>query len=237
MFYLLPKDLVSVLEVSNQLVFSLDLDDFLLNTRKDSTAYSEIEGSLSIEGVPTTRKRMTKLLQKGAEPTCRNDTIIKNMSLGLKFISERPLFNEGNLASLYEILSKGCLDEEDRLKEGEIYRYDEVEADQYFGCPHSEIRQCMDSLFAFVNANLDNAKLRPFLPSIAHYYLLYSRPYFDCNGRTARTVSLWLGLLAGSFSPSLISEAIDFEKKDYYLSLKYTRDCGNDLTYFFGIHL
>lgn len=86
------------------------------------------------------------------------------MSLGLKFISERPLFNEGNLASLYEILSKGCLDEEDRLKEDETYRYDEVEADQYFGCPHSEIRQCMDSLFAFVNANLDNAKLRPFLP-------------------------------------------------------------------------
>lgn len=41
------------------------------------------------------------------------------------------MFNEGNLASLYEILSKGCLDEEDRLKEGEIYRYDEVEADQY----------------------------------------------------------------------------------------------------------
>lgn len=131
LFYFLPKDLVSVLEASNQLVFSLDLDDFLLNARKDSTAYSEIEGSLSIEGVPTTRKRMTELLQKGAEPTCRNDTIIKNMSLGLKFISESPLFNEGNLASLYEILSKGCLDEEDRLKEGEIYRYDEVEADQY----------------------------------------------------------------------------------------------------------
>ncbi len=164
LFYLLLKDLVSVLEASNQLVFSLDLDDFLLNARKDSTVYSEIEGSLSIEGVPTTRKRMTELLQKGAEPTCRNDTIIKNMSLGLKFISERPLFNEGNLASLYEILSKGCLDEEDRLKEGETYCYDEVEADQYFGCPHSEIRQCMDSLFAFVNANLDNAKLRPFLP-------------------------------------------------------------------------
>ena len=131
LLYLLTKDLVSVLEASNQLVFSLNLDDFLLNARKDSTVYSEIEGSLSIEGVPTTRKRVTKLLQKGAEPTCRNDTIIKNMSLGLKFISERPLLNEGNLASLYEILSKGCLDEEDRLKEGEIYRYDEVEADQY----------------------------------------------------------------------------------------------------------
>ncbi len=232
LFYLLPKDLTSALEASNRLSSTVNLDDFLIKAIQDSTIYSEIEGSLSIEGVPTTRKRMTELLQNGAEPSCRNDIIIKNMSLALKFIYEKPSFSEENLASLYAILSDDCLDEEDVLKEGGLYRYDEVEVDNYFGCPHPKIKQCMDSLFVFVNTNLDNAKLKPFLPSIAHYYLLYVHPYFDYNGRTARVVSLWLRLLIGDFSPSLISEAIDFKKKDYYLSLEYTRDCGNDMTYF-----
>ncbi len=70
----------------------------------------------------------------------------------------------------------------------------------------------MDSLFAFVNENLKNPKLKFFLPQLAHYYLLYVHPYFDYNGRTARMVSLWLYFLTGNVYPSFISEGIDLKK-------------------------
>ncbi len=71
----------------------------------------------------------------------------------------------------------------------------------------------MDSLFAFVNENLKNPKLKFFLPQLAHYYLLYVHPYFDYNGRTARMVSLWLYFLTGNVYPSFISEGIDLKKR------------------------
>lgn len=80
---------------------------------------------------------MAELLEKGAEPLCRNDAIVKNMSEALRFVRYKPAFNGENLFALYSILSSNCLDEEDCLREGDIYRYDEVEMDRYYGCPHS----------------------------------------------------------------------------------------------------
>ena len=232
LFYLTPNEFLAAQGTLLELASSLELSDFSKEAINHSLLYSEIEGTLSIEDVPTTRKRMIELIQKNAKPLNRNDIIVKNMSKGIDFILSKPSFNERNLACLYSLLSANCLDEEDKLLEGSIYRNDEVEVDHYYGCPHDKIKQCMDSLFVFVNGNLNNPKLRYVLPHIAHYYLVYVHPYFDYNGRTARMVSLWIHLLTDNFSPSFISEGIDLKKKDYYLALENTRDTQNDLTYF-----
>ena len=219
-------------KASLELASSLDLGDFVKEASVHSLLYSEIEGSLAVEDVPTTRKRLIELIQKQAEPINRDDVIVKNMSRGLDFVLSKPAFNEANLAFLYSLLSHDCLDEEDKVLEGRLYRHDEVEVDHYRGCPHAKIKQCLDSLFVFANENLNHPKLKYALPHIAHYYLLYVHPYFDCNGRTARMVSLWLHLLSENAAPSLLSEAIDLKKKDYYLALEDARDAHNDLTYF-----
>ena len=232
LFYLIPNELSSMQASLLELSSSFELSGFAKEAMEHSLLYSEIEGSLSIEDVPTARKRMIELIQKGAKPLNRNDVIVKNMSQGIDFLFTKPAFNEENLSALYSMLSQDCLDEEDELLEGSLYRHDEVEIDHYYGCPHQKIKQCMDSLFSFVNANLDNPKLKYVLPHIAHYYLVYVHPYFDYNGRTARMVSLWLHLLTDNLSPSFISEGIDLKKKDYYLALENTRDTQNDLTYF-----
>lgn len=233
LFYLIPNELLSMQNTLHELASNLDLSEFTKVAINHSLIYSEIEGSLSIENVPTTRKRMIELIQKGTIPSNRNDTIIHNMSQGIDFILNKPIFNEKNLHYLYILLSQNCLDEENKLLKENLYRHDEVEVDHYLGCPPQTIKQCMDSLFIFVNENLNNQKLKYLLPHIAHYYILYVHPYFDYNGRTARMVSLWLHLLTNNFSPSFISEGIDLKKKDYYYSLENTRDSQNDLTYFF----
>lgn len=232
LFFSLAKELDSLQGTLLGFSSSLDFTDFTKEAIKNSRIYSEIEGSLAIENVPTTRKRMAELIQKGADARDVNDTIIKNMAQATEFVCSSPSFNEGNLARLYALLSQNCLSEENLLKEGSLYRHDEVEVDHYYGCPSHKIKDCMDSLFSFVAANLKNPSLKCLLPSIAHYYLLYVHPYFDFNGRMARMVSLWLHLLTGNPSPSLISEAIDFRKKNYYLALEDSRDSHNDLTYF-----
>src|SRR5574344_5663 len=199
-----------------------------------SRVYSELEGSVNIENVPTTRKRTADLIAQKIKPENRNDVIILNMDSAIGFVSEKPEFTKENLRKLYEILSHGCLDEEDQLAPDAFYRNDDVEIDGYKGCPVEEIESCMDSLFAFVNQNLSNPKYTYLLPHIAHYYLVYIHPYFDYNGRTSRMISLWISLLskAASSFPCFISEAINQRKSGYYYALEDARDAHNDLTYF-----
>lgn len=194
---------------------------------------SEIEGSLSIEEVPTTRRKISEITSGKRKPENENDVIIKNMGEGIRFVLSKPNFNETNLHILYNILSDGCLSEEDRLKEGQLYRYDGVEVDNYLGCPVEKIHLALDSLFSFVEKNLHNPKMKHFLPHIVHYYLLYVHPYFDYNGRMARMSSFWIEQLIGEEdTPAVLSEAINQRKNEYYLALENTRDARNDLTYF-----
>lgn len=200
-----------------------------------SRIYSEIEGTLSIESVPTTRQRVEMIYLDDIRPESKNDQIVKNMIEGIRFVFSKPDFNQENLHRLYGLLSMDSLDDDHKLQDGDLYRYDGVEVDKYAGCPPEKIRECMDSLFSYVNKNIKGditPILRFTLPYIAHYYIVYIHPYFDFNGRAARMVSLWLSLLLDTVPMSLDSEAIDQTKNKYYEALRNSRDSNNDITYF-----
>lgn len=218
------------MEVYQKSIFDRHTDDMLM-----SRLYSEVEGTLNVENVNTTHKRVKEIYQK-QELKDRNDIIIKNMLDAVKYIyNERPTFNKDNLLKLYNILSKDCLDEEDMLKEWAYYRDDVVSVGDFDGAPVSKIEECMDSLFAFVNDAENIKKYGLLLPHICHYYMVYVHPYFDYNGRTARMVSFWLNILYEiPAAPLFMSEAINDNKKDYYKALVNTRLTHNDLTYFLG---
>ena len=214
-------------------------DDFLIDRFSssflESMIYSEIEGSVNVENVPTTRRRLKELLEGNAEAECINDIIMKNMKAAIDFVYSLPEFNKDNLFKLYSLLSNKCLNEETELRPGDYYRYDTVEIADYHGCPVDRIEESLDSLFSYVSSMLlkGSRKEKFFLPHICHYYLLYIHPYFDYNGRTARMVSYWIHLLCGlSVYPQIISEAINQTKTKYYQALELSRDVHNDLTYF-----
>lgn len=196
--------------------------------------YSELEGSMNLENVPTTRTRLEQI-KKGSEPRDKNEIIAKNMLDAIEFILSRPKFNKENLYELYSILSHDCLEDNQKLN-GNFYRNDSVYIGDYEGCSFEKIDECMDSLFAFVGNNLNNkaSDVKEYLAHICHYYILYIHPYFDYNGRTARMVSFWISILQDDFStaPLFISEAINDDKKRYYDALSETRDMENDMTYF-----
>lgn len=217
-------------EIYHKPIFSRNADDIIM-----SRLFSEVEGTLNVENVNTTLRRVKEIYQKNELKDC-NDIIIKNMLDAVKFVcKEQPTFNKDNLLKLYNILSKDCLDEEDMLKEGAYYRDDVVSVGDFDGAPVSKIEECMDSLFAFVNDAENIKKYGLLLPHICHYYMVYVHPYFDYNGRTARMVSFWLNMLYEiPAAPLFMSEAINDNKKDYYKALINTRLTHNDLTYFLG---
>ncbi|MCM1290250.1 MAG: Fic family protein [Corallococcus sp.] len=217
-------------QAHNQSLIYRNFDDMLI-----SRIFSEVEGTLNIENVPTTHKHIREVFNK-KKLTDRNDIIIKNMQNALSFILlEKPDFNKENLHKLYCLLSDGCLAEDDMLPPAAYYRNDDVSVDGYDGAPVGLIDECMDSLFDFVKNFKGDILSRSLVPHVCHYYIVYIHPYFDYNGRTARMVSLWVSrLLDLSISPFYISEAINETRSEYYSALCNTRNTGNDLTYFLG---
>lgn len=200
-----------------------------------SRIFSEVEGTLRVENVPTTQKRIKEIFSD-ANPTEKNDIIIKNMQNALDFIiTEEPSFNKDNLLKLYNLLSDNCLEEENKLKKKHYYRDDSVSVGGYDGADAKDVDEMMDSLFAFVNDPDSVKRYRVLLPLICHYYIVYVHPYFDYNGRTARMVSFWISYIFKiETAPFFISEAINEDKTNYYKAISNTRNTNNDLTYFLG---
>ena len=193
---------------------------------------SELEGTLKIEGVNTTRKQIEQII-KTNKPQNHNDKIIINMVNGLNYIKNTKEFNKDSLKELYNILSNGCLDKKDEIGNN-YYRNDMVYISNYEGCPVDKIEKCMDTFFDFINNNLDNKDpiIKLLLPFIAHYYIIYVHPYFDFNGRTARMVQIWIFMLTNNSTSLFLSEAINDNKNYYYKTIENTRNSRNDLTYF-----
>ena len=193
---------------------------------------SELEGTLQIEGVNTTRKQIEQII-KDNNPKDKNEKIIVNMLNGLSYVKSTKEFNKESLKELYNLLSEGCLDKEDEINNN-YYRNDMVYISNYTGCPVDKIEQCMESLFVFINNNLDTKDpiLKLLLPFIAHYYIIYIHPYFDYNGRTARMVQIWIFMLTNNMTSLYLSEAINDNKNGYYKAIENTRNSKNDLTYF-----
>lgn len=193
---------------------------------------SELEGTLKIEGVNTTKKQIEQII-KTNKPQSQNDKIIINMVNGLNYIKNTKEFNKDSLKELYNILSNGCLDKKDEIGNN-YYRNDMVYISNYEGCPVDKIEKCMDTFFDFINNNLDNKDpiIKLLLPFIAHYYIIYVHPYFDFNGRTARMVQIWIFMLTNNSASLFLSEAINDNKNYYYKAIENTRNSRNDLTYF-----
>ena len=221
---------ISDFELNHSWLFDRNVEDML-----KSRLFSEIEGTLKVENIPTTHQRIVEVSEM-KNPTETNDIIIKNMLNAVDFITnEKPKFNKENLLKLYHILSDSCLPEDKKLKDGWHYRHNKVYIDKYEGADYTIIEDCMNSLFDFANDDKNVKKYKNLLPYICHYYILYIHPYFDYNGRTARMVSFWLNYINNiAVAPYFMSEAINDSKGDYYKAITDTRETNNDLTYFLG---
>ena len=235
-YYILSKELVGNIMDYLDIVAS-DVHNYskIVNSTYDEITLnhvlSEIEGSLKIEGVNTTRREVQHVIET-KEIKNNNDRIILNMYNGIQFITKTPDFNKDNLKTLYELLSDGCLLEKDILGEKK-YRDGPVYIGNHEGCPFDKIDECMDSLFEYIN-NSNGDLIYNFLkPFIAHYYFVYIHPYFDYNGRTARMIETWIiNNTPLSSAPLFLSEAINDNKKKYYKAIEKTRYSHNDLTFF-----
>jgi len=202
--------------------------------------FSEIESSLAIEGVRSTRAKIEQLnKQDYGNLTDINDIIVKNMLLGYEFVKNNDI-NQDNIFKLYSILSKKCLEDHEKLLQGNYYRHDEVNivdssnAVVDKGVDWQKLPKLMNQLIDYISK--DKTYEEHLIAShVIHFYLIYLHPYFDYNGRMARVLSFWYNYKnAPSLSLLLVSEAINnkYHKGKYYNAIINSRRSGNDISYF-----
>lgn len=208
---------------------------------EDILIFSEVEGTLEIEGVKTSKKKIEEIMKK-SESLDTKEQIIVNMKNGMDYIFNHDITEE-NLHELYKILSFNSLKDDEKIEEG-YYRAQDVDIIGKYGEVSDKgvapiyLKEWMRDFISFVQESMLSLNpLTYLMPHIIHYYMIYLHPYYDFNGRMARIFSYWYILKCPFIEEKLpiFSEAINYNSKSksmYYRAIESAREDANDLTFF-----
>lgn len=149
----------------------------------------------------------------------------QNLATGYSYIIGRKPINKDNVKELYDILSEGLLDDYSLENMGKYYRNKDVYIldttpifmDRYTkGIEPEKVESKMEDLFEYINKNNENDIIEKYIKSqVIHYYMAYIHPYYDVNGRCARTLSMWYLLKENLYPFILFNRGIYKNRADY----------------------
>ena len=171
---------------------------------------------------------------------------IRNLYDGYRYIYGEKEINKENLKKLYSILSNKLLSEEEVNTMGDFYRKGPVyifysrniDAEPDTGIKAEDIEKYMNEYFDYVNSKEKfSCNTEYFIKSqIMHFQLVYIHPYYDINGRTSRTTSMWY-LLNNNIYPYIIfNRGISLNKSLYYKIIRDVKKYRN-VTFFLNYML
>ena len=208
-----------------ELLNVLDGQDYMksLKFAKKMMMSQEIKANNTIEGIKDDLSVIDEVIKKIKSPISeRERKRIINLFHGYQYILNNSDINKNNLRRLYDILSDGILLERDRVRMGEYYRSapvyilkgNRLDAYPYMGMDSDRIDDYMDQFFAYANKDDCDNEMDVFIKSqIMHFYFVYIHPYFDVNGRTSRTVSMWYLLNHESYPYIIFNRAVSFAQR------------------------
>lgn len=181
---------------------------------------TEIIATSAIENIDFSRDSVRSILSGQASKN-EEEKRIEGLKKGLEFISDPGnKITEENLYKLYKMAIGKYLDEENQLKEGNLYRHDSVYVAgtkvEHTGISYKQVPSYMKSLVKYINQKDDIQDLMK--ACIIHFYIAYVHPWFDGNGRMARLVHLWFLVQRGYQSVLFVpfSSLIEKTRKQYY---------------------
>lgn len=233
-----------------------ELEDFLkdekdmntLSFSKKVMLSQEIKANNTIEGYLEDLSFIEQVIDndESIKDTEKKNRVI-NLYKGYKYILEGNNINKDSLRDLYSILSSGLLEDGDLENMGEYYRNDDVFIHFSERCdiaPDKGVSPClldsyMEKLFEFLNddSNIENMTDYYIKSQIAHFYFVYLHPYYDINGRTSRTVSMWYLLNNNAYPYIIFNRAIHNTKNEYYKEILKCKKNHNITSFIFYLML
>lgn len=243
--------ITDILKLDKMLTLKINyLPNIALNQYNKKCIIDEIKMTNDIEGVISTRKEITEILEdfSGKTKGTRLYGLVKKYELLTQ--EDIDLNNCNDVRYIFDELVLNEVSAEDRLNisDGEIFRKDSVYIQNKTGKtihtginPESKIIETLTSCLDMLkNENYNK------LVSIAvfHYMFGYVHPFYDGNGRVSRFISSYL--LSKELNPLIsykLSHTIKKNLDAYYKSFRIVNDEKNkgELTsfveYFLGVLL
>ena len=158
---------------------------------KEFLADARVEESISsaiYEGANSTRNQAGALIASGKKAQNKDEWMLLNNLQAMEWIKQnsRSELSPRLILQIHEIVSKNTLERDDNNFCGR-FRNDKVFVGKHEGVDHSKIESCLHETIANVTAHprFIHALIRGIL---LHYFVAYIHPFFDGNGRTARTL-------------------------------------------------
>ena len=210
-----------------------------------SSLMNESIASSQLEGASTEYKVAKEMLRSGRKPNNKSEQMIFNNWKGMQYIREniKMIFSIEQICELQSILTQDTLEhsaESGKFREGDdiaIYYKDEL----VFIPPGADtISKRMSGLCEFANKDDENKWIHPVIKgAMIHFWLAYTHPFTDGNGRTARALMYWYLLSRGYelFQYLSISKHFLRAPGQYVKAYLHTEHDDNDLTYFLNYNL
>ncbi len=255
-----PIDLTYVLtsEISRELhLCDLDLSRvFPTGTRPPGSAPEYIMDALTeeaifsskLEGAVTTELAAKNMLRKNLPPKTKDEQMIVDDHLALQFIQDKKdvLLTPEFIREIQSIIVKNTMKDESRS--GVFRSTDEVSIQDilsgeviHYAPKAKKIDSMISALCDFVNADRvpdpkeEGPFVHPIIKGIALHFLINNiHPFYDGNGRTARTLFYWYVLSRGYdvFQYIPLSKMIQKSPEKYRDAHLATEKDDLDLTYF-----
>ena len=228
----------SILKYNTSIVLLIEhLPGAAITAFKRKCLVEEILQTNEIEGVHSTRKEITSVLDKPSVRKRFNGIVNKYLKLdqqsSIKTCQDiRNLYNE----IVYDEIEK---DNAKSLPDGKIFRKDSVSV---YSPTNIELHKglypeekIIDAITEALNV-LNHSNIEPLISiSIFHYLFGYIHPFYDGNGRTDRFISSYF--LTQELNPLIgyrLSYTIKKNQKKYYEAFSITNDSKSksDLTIF-----
>lgn len=205
----------------------------------------DIQSNNIIEGIDDDIEAIKRIINRkliidtSDELSASQTQKVMNLYNGYRYILEKREINKEHLRELYLLISSGLIDPKDQKNMGEYYRQDEVCIsnltyfdDRITGVPYRMVEKYVDYLLEYIKtAKAENYTDNFVISQIVHFYLVFIHPYFDCNGRTSRTVAMWYLLNKQANAFLNFNRSIPFSKRTYNRSINSSRDTSN-ITHF-----
>lgn len=213
--------------------------DFLVNATIEEAITSAI-----YEGANSTRAKAKELIESQAPPKNKDEWMLLNNYHALTWIKDNhsapvslSLINE-----IHSMVTKNTLNEDDinfsgRLRDDKVFVTSGNEI-KHEGVEHTKLGSVINEAFQLV------IKSPRYFPSLLkgillHYFVSYIHPYFDGNGRTARTLFYYKAIKNNLEFVELLSLSAYLKNhgKQYEKSFEKVVQNDLDITYFIDFNL
>ena len=204
---------------------------------KEFLANATVEESISsaiYEGANSTRGQANALIASGKKARSKDEWMLLNNLEAMKWIKEHSQENLSHqtVLKIHEIVSKNTLERDDANFCGR-FRNDRVFVGKHEGVRHTNIESCLKEAIDSIthHPRFIHALIRGIL---LHYFIAYIHPFFDGNGRTARTLFYFKAIKNNLKFVELLSISADLKShgKKYERSFELVKSHEMDMTFF-----